>query len=228
MDPRAPFKTFAQAKTFAHSEISKIDASLAIKFLKILEFCFKNPEITGGLGNLQKFSPRWIETKARQFAKERNTQSPRITGLVTDPLVSTISQSFFDIEQIELLIEHHKIGMAAEQIIGQLLEEYIASKVEELGWIWCTGKMIKATDFIKFPSEAESPIVLLQIKNRSNSENSSSAAIREGTEIKPWYRMDAGTGETRWENFPNILENDNLNEEGFREFVKKKIQVWRL
>ena len=228
MDPRAPYKSFTQAKNFAHSEISKIDASLATKFLQILEFCFENPEIAGGLANIPKFSPRWIETKARQFAKERYTQPPRITGLFTDPLVSTISQSFFDIEQIELLIENHKIGMAAEQIIGQLLEEYVASKVEELGWIWCAGKMIKATDFIKFASEAESPIVLLQIKNRSNSENSSSAAIREGTEIKPWYRMDAGTGETRWENFPNILENDNLNEEGFREFVKKKIQVWRL
>jgi hypothetical protein len=118
--------------------------------------------------------------------------------------------------------------MAAEQIIGQLLEEYIASKVEELGWIWCTGKMIKATDFIKFPMEAESQIVLLQIKNRSNSENSSSAAIRKGTEIKPWYRIDAETGETRWENFPDILENDNLNEDGFREFIKGKIQIWRL
>ena len=112
MDPRAPYKSFTQAKNFAHSEISKIDASLATKFLQILEFCFENPEIAGGLANIPKFSPRWIETKARQFAKERNTQPPRITGLVTDPLVSTISQSFFDIEQIELLIENHKIGMA--------------------------------------------------------------------------------------------------------------------
>jgi hypothetical protein len=131
------------------------------------------------------------------------------------------------VENLDLLILNHKFGMAAEQVTGSLLEEYIASKIEPIGWIWCTGKMIRATDFIEFPELEKSKPVLLQIKNRSNSENSSSSAIRLGTEILEWHRMDAETGETNWDNIPNILSRASLTESDFHDFVKLKIDNWR-
>ena len=227
MDKRVPFKNFQAAKTFAQTEICKHDSNLASKFLQVLAYCFQDPDNAGGISRLPKLCPRWIELKAGQFARERITPPPQITELFTDPLISEIGESFFEISEIDTLIEHHKIGMAAEQIIGQLLEEYIASKIEILGWIWCSGKMIKATDFIKFPSAKSADIILLQVKNRSNSENSSSAKIRAGTKIQKWHRMDAETGATDWTNFPKILSTGSLSEQDFQDFVAKKVEVWK-
>ncbi len=222
------YENFSTAKAVAKNAISEIDISLTKNFLKVLEFCFKYPEDAGGISGLTKFSARWIQVKAKNFATERNAKPPKVTELVSDPLIQKICNLYFKVENVDSLILHHKYGMAAEQVTGSLLEEYIASQIEPIGWIWCTGKLIKATDFIKFPKSLSSRPVLLQIKNRSNSENSSSAAIRQGTDIIEWHRMDAESGETNWEKFPNISTNISLTESDFHNFVKAKIANWRV
>ena len=51
--------------------------------------------------------------------------------------------------------------MAAENNIGLLLERFIASVLEPIGWIWCSGSAVRAVDFIE-PNTG----ILLQIKNR--------------------------------------------------------------
>jgi hypothetical protein len=116
--------------------------------------------------------------------------------------------------------------MAAENVTGSLLEEYIASVMEPLGWVWCSGKMVKASDFIKFPSVQTGKPHLLQVKNRSNSENSSSSAIRKGTTIDKWHRLEAETGVTRWDKFPDPQGKKSLSEAKFQEFVKDRIAEW--
>ena len=64
------------------------------------------------------------------------------------------------------------------------------------------------------------PPTLLQIKNRSNSENSSSAAIRIGTDIQKWYRIKAESGHTNWDK----LQKDTgvvLSEDDFYAFIRR-------
>lgn len=98
----------------------------------------------------------------------------------------------------------HNFFMSAENIQGELLEEYIAENVKNFGWLWCSGNSIRAVDFCKRDGSA-----LLQIKNKNNTENSSSSAIRNGTKIEKWYRL-----KTRKKNgipYPSY-EWDKLNE----------------
>jgi hypothetical protein len=122
-----------------------------------------------------------------------------------------------DLKSIE---EGHRLSMQAENIVGKLLERYVATLLERKGWIWCCGETMRSVDFIKDASGEEE---LLQIKNRDNSENSSSSAIREGTTIKKWYRINSRTGQTRWELLPDN-EEGQCTEKGFYEFVMKEAQ----
>lgn len=42
---------------------------------------------------------------------------------------------------------NHNLFMSAENIQGNLLEEYIASKVHPYGFLWCDGNIVRAVDF---------------------------------------------------------------------------------
>lgn len=229
VDMKKPFASYAEAVDFATEEINKVNPDFRVSFLKMLEFCFKYTEDAGGLHkSAPKLSPNWIEVKADKFVNERLTPKPSSTLNVPDPLIGVISKEYFKVETFEIdnLLYGHKIAMAAENVTGSLLEEYIASVMEPLGWTWCSGKMIKASDFIKFPVANTGKPHLLQVKNRSNSENSSSSAIRKGTTIDKWYRLEAASGATRWDKFPDTQGKKSLSEDNFQEFVKTRIAEW--
>ena len=128
-------------------------------------------------------------------------------------------------ETEEIKITHLE-SMASENAVGALLERYLDSVLREKGWAWCCGNFVKAIDFIKFDNGVWFE---LQIKNRSNTENSSSSKIREGTSIHKWYRTEAKTGETMWNNVPEPMKGINLSEEGFKkcveQYLKKNINL---
>jgi transcriptional regulator with XRE-family HTH domain len=67
-------------------------------------------------------------------------------------------------------------------------EEYLAEKLLPYGWYCCWGETMKSVDFCTQNGD------LLQVKNRSNSENSSSNKIRQGTAIIKWHRINASNG----------------------------------
>lgn len=104
----------------------------------------------------------------------------------SDPALKLIVQAATGIsdEEAKIAERHHNLFMSAENIQGNLLEQYIAKKVHPYGFIWCNGNTIRAVDFIN-----DDGSVLLQIKNKSNSENSSSSNIRKDTNIIKWYRL---------------------------------------
>ena len=116
------------------------------------------------------------------------------------------------------VIQHHRLGMAAENVLGKLLEEYIAAEVEPLGWFCCWNSTVRSVDFCSRLGK------LLQVKNRSNSENSSSAAIRHGTRIEKWFRVNATTGRTQWPGLVAITNCESLSEDGFWKFIRGIIQ----
>lgn len=145
----------------------------------------------------------------------------------TDHLVATILHSYFNVplELMPQAYDLHLKAMAAENSIGILLERFIASVLEPHGWIWCSGNTVRAVDFI----EPELGL-LLQIKNRDNSENSSSSKIRQSSEISKWFRLySRRLGAANWDCFPLPYEQRHLlpylNEANFTYFVEQQLQL---
>jgi hypothetical protein len=116
--------------------------------------------------------------------------------------------------------------MSAENVQGLLLEEYIDANVSSLGWVWCKGSTMRAVDFCTMDGD-----ILLQIKNKSNSENSSSSSIRNGTDIHKWFRLGTQTKAGKkypvykWDDLNGIIAQANngipeMSEDSYRQFIQ--------
>lgn len=131
----------------------------------------------------------------------------------------------------DLARKTHEMAMQSENLIGELLKEFINSRIAQYGWIWCKGPCMVATDFY-YPGNPE---IYLQVKNKFNTENSSSSKIRTGTSIQKWNRLTSkrvpGTdlATSNWEALRAIvfdeagIRSNNrsaLSEEGFADFIK--------
>lgn len=154
----------------------------------------------------QEYLVKWV--KGYEDAM-RNLPSCRIAspkGSCSDPAIQTMVQIATNTNTafVRRMSEYHNLFMSAENIQGNLLEEYISYSVRPYGWIWCNGNVFRAVDFCSLDGK-----VLLQVKNKSNTENSSSSAIRIGTDIRKWYRL--GTRIKNGEKIP-VYKWDELND----------------
>jgi len=202
--------------------MGQLDEGLVDPFAKIVRFCEDNQELAWRARGKKApaFGTReYLELLAARYIAGRKRITPSTPGTVPDPALSLVMVHGFDVDpkEIDHLTEGHRRAMVAENIVGELLERYIAQELDD--WVWCPGEVVKHIDFIR---ESRLPGVKwdsLQIKNRDNSENSSSSAIRDGTEIQKWYRTVSRTGGTRWEEFPVETEQNSFTEERFRQFI---------
>lgn len=161
----------------------------------------------------------YVRAKTQKLALSTPTTIP-------DHAVSVILQQccgFTEVQTERIKIEH-QFSMSAENLVGGLLERYIAQVLEPHGWVWCAGDFVRAIDFIKYNTSTQL-WEAVQIKNRDNTENSSSAAIRNGTDIKKWFRTYSRPSlrratNTNWENFPEEEFRSKLSEEGFLQFIR--------
>lgn len=133
---------------------------------------------------------QWVH---RYYNAYMNKPSFRIASQNTtcpDPAINSMIAYKLSIspQSISTLLFYHRLFMSAENIQGNLLEEYIAKKITPYGFIWCQGDILHAVDFCN-----RDGTFLLQVKNKYNTENSSSSNIREGTPIKKWHRLDVKT-----------------------------------
>lgn len=208
---------------FAANQMNEIDPDLTEKFEKLVLCLFMNSELApiSRSSAIQAGSREHIEKLAISFAKSREPRTPKTPSTVPDKMVSEILNIYYGIpqNQLEEAKKIHAESMGAENIIGDLLERYIASVIEPQGWIWCSGSTMKAIDFICPPINNSGNWRLLQIKNRDNTENSSSSAIRLGTDIEKWFRTFSKKEGTNWDAFPCITGRNNLSEEGFIKFT---------
>lgn len=142
-------------------------------------------------------------------------------------MVSVILHEYFGLPEKRLaqIRDEHALSMAAENVIGDLLERYLASVLEPHGWVWCSGTMVRAVDFVLPPAQPDELWRLLQIKNRDNSENSSSSAVRDGTSIEKWHRTFAKKAATNWAAFPDSALRDQLSEAAFKDFVRAYLKT---
>jgi hypothetical protein len=190
-------------------ELLKSDKDFRIK--KDKEKNFEDPETKQDLWN--------------RFLNGRMKRHPKLPETKTDDAYLDVLINYygFDEDSRKHLDDVHKKAMASENIVGDLLERYLAEKLEPDGWVWCSGAIVRAVDFIKYDKENDK-YIKLQIKNRDNSENSSSKAIRDGTDIEHWFRTFSHKEGKNWGAFPHKEEAKNLSEEGFRDFLTAYIK----
>lgn len=147
----------------------------------------------------------------------------RSSDTVQDPIVKdiiTIGLGNVNTIDVEMVVCSHRIAMASENILGDILEEYISTKIENTPWHIAWGATLKSVDCYNQKERK-----LLQLKNRSNSENSSSKKVRDGRNIQRWYRIDAKSGNCMWDSLEEIMgaKKNTFSEKDFKLFVKRLI-----
>jgi hypothetical protein len=154
----------------------------------------------------------------RPSKRTSNPISTQHDDILDEIISARIANKTDDLDAIKY---GHRLAMSAENITGSLLEEYVAINLLNFGWHCCWGETMKSVDFCCTDGR------LLQIKNSDNSENSSSKAIREGTEILHWFRRFSRTGETNWPALNNLVGiatvSKHLTEISFRKFVRDTV-----
>ncbi|MGB7440650.1 MAG: SinI family restriction endonuclease [Coleofasciculaceae cyanobacterium] len=205
----------AQADTSMHWDIA---------VHTVLSVCCKLPNLCPNLGKFELFSEDYISKWLKKYFKGYNQRpSKRVSkkiGTVPDEIVDLIISTrlpSLDKQQITSINSAHRLSMSAENILGLLLEEYLADKLQLYGWYCCWGGTMKSVDF------CNSNCDLLQVKNRSNSENSSSSKVRQGTNIKKWHRVNARTGTYCWDDLNSLVGCTELSESDFSSFVRQTI-----
>lgn len=217
--------TISRVQQAVSNEVKKTEVE---KLVMLCTFLESYPDLLSWRGKvkpsltdvdgIKKVAQKFLDARAKK-------DTPKEPATVPDEVVSIVMNVVYgypeaDLERIKI---EHKHSMSAENIVGALLERYIASVIEADGWVWCAGDLVKAIDFLYFDDET-SKWHALQVKNRDNTENSSSAAIRSGRalDIKKWFRTFSKTGNDNWQAFPINRENQgSLTEEGFRAFVRQ-------
>ncbi len=196
---------------------------------RLLRFCARNPAAfptrrgKKAINSAAEVEDLYLKDYIGRYYRERE----RVIVLKDvktkrDQAVDEVLKAFKKVpsEELDNIGDAHRVSMQAENIVGKLLEAYLARLLESKGWVWCCGETMRSVDFIK--DEEGEGVRFLQIKNRDNSENSSSSAIREGTKIEKWYRSNSRTGETRWDRLKEYVdapEAERCTEEGFYKFV---------
>ena len=160
-----------------------------------------------------------------KFINGRKEKKPKKSNIVPDAAVYEYIIAKHSINDIETVRKYHNIAMDAENKMGHLLEEYIYQNIKNSGWIWCSGDILRAIDFIKKDeNNKKDPWRALQIKSSDNSENSSSNKVRKNTKIKieKWFRRFSQRTETNWPKLVDLTECEELSNDGFLKFIQEK------
>lgn len=189
--------------------------------------------------SIENYIKRWVTSYCHAVQNPQSIRRANPKGSCSDPVVKRIAQEAKDLSEVEASAQEkaHTLFMSAENVLGNLLEEFVATKIRPYGWIWCAGEVLKSIDFCTTDG-----MTLLQIKNKNNSENSSSSSVREGTTIKRWYRLSTSKrgGVIRpayhWEGLnlivnsqgttrDNRAEECNITEEDFESYVTEVVRA---
>lgn len=131
----------------------------------------------------------------------------------TDSILSALIPEI-DVNMLNLIRYGHKISMAADSIIGMMLDEYIHINLRPYGWTCCWGNAMQGVDVCSSSGD------MIHVRNKSNTEVSNNDRNRTQQSVKKWFRINAYTGKTKWDDL-NLLVGkiDLFSEDGFRDFV---------
>jgi type-2 restriction enzyme eco47I len=165
---------------------------------------------------LHEYIKKWVSAYIKDRENDKLLNPLKNYGERDEALVSRVRASTGASEEVvQLFIDGHYLFMSAENMNGAILEQYLADVLEPNGWLWCAGAIYRAIDFCYF---GENETVLLQVKNKYNTENSSSSAIRIGTDIIKWNRLNRPRREygldrplPNWQALQEIVNMPDLN-----------------
>lgn len=179
---------------------------------------------------LHEYIEKWVSAYNKDRENDKLLNPLKNYGERDEALVSRVRASTGASEEVvQLFIDGHYLFMSAENMNGAILEQYLADVLEPNGWLWCAGAIFRAIDFCYF---GEDEIVLLQVKNKYNTENSSSSAIRIGTDIIKWNRLNRPRRESgldrplpNWQALQEIVNMPHLDnlltEESYLEYIEQ-------
>ncbi|MCT4180289.1 SinI family restriction endonuclease [Elizabethkingia anophelis] len=187
--------------------------SVAIKDVRNLPSLRMKGEVS-----VEDYTKKYAEKYIQAYNNRPSLRKGKPAATYPDPVQKMVldkgSFKKLSADKVDDVIKGHSFLMSLENIIGDLLEEYLSEKLKPLGWYCCWGSSIDAVDFCKINGE------LLQVKNSDNSENSSSSRVRNGTEIKKWYRrFSKKENFFNWEALISLTGAKDVNERDFRKFI---------
>lgn len=186
----------------------------------ILTACYRNPGLSPTLkaNTPEILAQSWLKKYRDSYDNRISRRISQPPTTVADPIVNIIINARLTqltADHLEQIKYAHRLSMSAENIQGLLLEEFLAEQLQDYGWYCCWGESVRHVDFCNINGS------LLQVKNRSNSENSSSSRVRINQPIEKWYRVDAKTGLYRWSYFNEKYATDRFSEKNFVMFVQQ-------
>lgn len=189
----------------------------------VLSVCCSLPELfptLKGCNSRSDYISKWLKKYFGGYNNRPSKRTSKKIGTVSDDIIDSIISArlpTLDSNNINKIKSAHRISMSAENILGLLLEEYLAEKLSSYGWYCAWGETMDKVDFCTTKGD------LLQVKNRSNSENSSSSSVRKGTTIRKWHRVNASNGVYYWKELNQLVGCSELSEDDFAAFVRKTI-----
>ncbi|WP_461244145.1 SinI family restriction endonuclease [Secundilactobacillus muriivasis] len=200
--------------------------------LSDMNHLFPNLNVKATSTDPKDYITKWVNRYKSALQTPPSSRIAEISKSAVDPVLEIMVQEYQKLSKKEVEEESrvHQLFMSAENVQGNLLEEYIASVAEPQGWIWARGETLRACDFVKPQGTITS---FVQIKNRDNTENSSSSAIREGTQIKKWNRLKTITRNKKplpcfmWDKLNELMELEGVktSEEDYEHFLREVVKV---
>ncbi|MFH0896018.1 MAG: SinI family restriction endonuclease [Bacteroidota bacterium] len=165
---------------------------------------------------IEEYMNKWVRAYLNGYENRPSVRTGNPSATIPDEIVEIISHirlpNLSD-NEVQNMSLGHSLFMTVENLIGDILEEYLSVKLKPNGWYCAWGSTIDAVDFCQRDG------TLLQIKNSDNSENSSSSRVRQGTDIKKWHRRKSTAGLFIWEILVEMTGVLTLSEEDFRSFA---------
>jgi hypothetical protein len=192
--------------------------------LRVLEAVLSAPDLLpvkrGQRLSGKRYCEWWVDKYVDGWNDRVSSRGPIAVSTIPDPAVSVIAEvrEGLTVAECEAWVMNHRNAMSFENAVGGLLEEFLAFTLIQHDWHCAWGSTIKSADFVG-PGRR-----FLQVKNRSNTENSSSKAVRQGTPIEMWYRLEARTGSSCWHDLRTLLRTgpvQDLSEQAFLQFVRR-------
>lgn len=189
------------------------------------------PNFRGTIVDIDEYIKKWIDKyiKARENNIFNRKGNPSST--LPDSIIDVIIKNRINVNdsQIVEMIDAHQLYMYAEQIQGSILEAFLEKKLIPYGWYYCYGEVVKSVDFCHEKG------TLLQIKNKYNTENSSSSKVRQGTTIKKWCRLGRPSNNKPTYNWnklcelvnslkDNTMEDLSIDEKDYENFVREVLE----
>lgn len=158
---------------------------------------------------VDKFHRGFIDRPTVKEALPTRTVPDYSTDSILYALIPSLDETMLSLIRIS-----HKISMAADSIIGTMLDEYIHDRLRPYGWTCCWGNSMQGIDFCSKEG------LLLHVRNKSNTEVSANAKNRIRNKVIKWFRLNAYTGNTKWEDLNLIVGKSGLfSEEDFKNFT---------